>query len=108
MRDGTSNTVFCGEKSINPDRYDSWTGYGNAQNMYIGYGCDNVRFGGPRYPLRQDQPGVDTPQAFSGPHPGGCQFAFCDGSVRLLSYGIDDETYRRACDRADAQPVRLP
>ncbi|NLY02238.1 MAG: DUF1559 domain-containing protein [Rhodopirellula sp.] len=41
-------------------------------------------------------------------HPGGCQFAIGDGSVRFLSETIDRETLKRLTDRAGKQPAEMP
>jgi prepilin-type processing-associated H-X9-DG protein len=41
-------------------------------------------------------------------HPGGCQAALGDGSVRFWSETIDQLTWRRIGDKADGQPVQIP
>ena len=45
---------------------------------------------------------------FSSQHPGGINFAACDGSVRFLSETVDYETFRRLGIRNDGLPVNLP
>lgn len=42
---------------------------------------------------------------FGGPHPGVCQFALCDGSVRAIQRTLDEETLRRLALRADGESV---
>jgi len=43
-----------------------------------------------------------------GWHPGGCMFAFADGSVQFIPNTIDIATYWYLGDRRDGQPVTLP
>jgi hypothetical protein len=40
-------------------------------------------------------------------HPGGCQAALGDGSVRFWSETLDQLTWRRIGDKADGQPVQI-
>ncbi|QDV11766.1 hypothetical protein CA51_16410 [Rosistilla oblonga] len=49
-----------------------------------------------------------TSQAFKSQHPGGAQFALCDGSVRFLPETIDYATYQQLGSRNDGQSVRVP
>lgn len=58
------------------------------------------------------QPGTgsfDAPPGNSGTyssrHTGGAQFAFCDGTVRFLSNGIDAETFRALGTPAGDEPI---
>jgi prepilin-type N-terminal cleavage/methylation domain-containing protein/prepilin-type processing-associated H-X9-DG protein len=105
VEDGTSNTYLIGEKSLNPDRYETWTGGGDAQSMYAGHDDDSARWGGNGLDMHRDRLGLNTQKVFGGPHADGCPFVFCDGSVRSVSYTIDSETHRRLCNRHDNLPV---
>ncbi len=105
IEDGTTNTLIFGEKSMDPVLYDSWYGGGDACDMYEGQDLENNRYAGPAHPLHIDTPGRTDTYAFGGPHPGGCNFALCDGSTRSISYDIDIDTYHRLALRADGEVV---
>jgi len=47
IEDGSSNTIYIGEKSLDPLRYDTWTGSGDSLSMYVGHDPDVARWGGP-------------------------------------------------------------
>ncbi|HPP54147.1 MAG TPA: DUF1559 domain-containing protein, partial [Thermoguttaceae bacterium] len=104
IRDGASNTLLIGEKYINPDYYHSCYAPGDSQCMYNGTDEDNTRYCGPSYPLRQDNRNYYLEQNFGGAHPGGCQFALADGSVRSISFSIDVNMYALLSNRRDGQP----
>ena len=105
VKDGTSNTYLIGEKYLNPDRYASWDGGGDAQSMFIGHDAEPARWVGEGAPLLRDRPGLSNYKSFGGPHPGGCQFVFCDGSVHSISFSIDRDTHRLLGNRKDRQPI---
>jgi prepilin-type N-terminal cleavage/methylation domain-containing protein/prepilin-type processing-associated H-X9-DG protein len=106
VKDGTSNTYLLGERYLNPDNYETGLDSADNENYCSGYNNDVARTaaGGP--PLR-DIPGVEIGDRFGGPHSAGCNFAMCDGSVRLIPYQIEHEMHRRLANRDDGKPVTL-
>jgi len=105
VTDGLSNTLLLGEKSLNPDLYNSWDGGGDACSMYEGQDLEAHRYAGPRHPIHQDRAGLSTQTAFGGPHPAGCVIALADGSTRTLNWSVDTETQRRLANRKDGEPI---
>jgi len=103
VRDGLSNTVLLGEEYLNPDHYDTGLEPCDNENVYSGFDNDNSR--STYDPPMQDRPGYTDTFRFGGPHPGVCQFVFCDGSVHRLSYAIDRATFSRLGGRNDGQPI---
>jgi prepilin-type N-terminal cleavage/methylation domain-containing protein/prepilin-type processing-associated H-X9-DG protein len=106
VRDGTSNTFMVGEKYVDPDHYLTGGDGGDNQSMYQGYDVDTTRFTTvPDWIVRQDTPGYNNINQFGSPHPGGCQFAMCDGSVRSIQYGINQTTYSNLGNRCDDETI---
>ena len=64
-----------------------------------------ARWVGEGAPLLRDCPGLFNYKSFGGPHPGGCQFVFCDGSVHSISFSIDEATHRRLGNRQDGEAL---
>ena len=106
VTDGTNNTYLIGEKSVDPDNYSTWTGGGDAASMYEGQDLEVHRYAGPTYyQLYPDRSGYANTYTFGGPHPGGCQFVFCDGSVRSINYSIDPTIHGYLANRKDGKMI---
>ena len=119
ITDGASQTYLVGEKFLDARHYrtgpaDSQYGdFGDNGSMYSGYDWDNLRTSGnpsigllPPRPdnihLSNRDPGNrQDHRGFGSAHVSGCHFAFCDGSVRVVAYGIDPATHQHLANRQD-------
>ncbi|MCH2115819.1 MAG: DUF1559 domain-containing protein [Pirellulales bacterium] len=108
VTDGTSYTLMIGEKYSNPDMYETGEDFGDDHSMYNGWDPDNVRwlFAGNRLAnYWPDRPGYADKNAFGSRHSSGGLFAFCDGSVRVVSFDTSQETLLRLAHRSDGEVV---
>lgn len=96
--DGTSHTFLIGEKYAITGAWDP----GDDQGMYAGYDYDTFRW--TNLPLAHDDSELIISR-FGSNHPTSCQFAFCDGSVRAISFDIDATVFRWLGNRKDGVPI---
>jgi prepilin-type processing-associated H-X9-DG protein len=102
VTDGLSNTILSGEMHVPMGRL-SQAGFDafifNGDHVF-----NSTRIGGPTIPivnnLRDESNGLVS---WGSWHPGVCNFAFADGSVRAISNQLDTETLGYFCNRADGQ-----
>ncbi len=111
ITDGTSVTYLVGEKYINSDDYSNGVDQGDDHGIYEGCGADTNRWctysDDPQNALvpRQDTPGMSFYWIFGSAHAGACNFVFCDGSVRVISYEINSRTHSYLGSGIDGQVV---
>jgi prepilin-type N-terminal cleavage/methylation domain-containing protein len=116
ITDGASNTFLCGEKNIGTDWYFTGLDFGDDQCWTQGWDYDGYRYtyyqltatinaGNPPPNPMPDTPGYMYCNVFGSAHLNGFGMAMCDGSVHVINYSIDLETYRRLGDRADGLTV---
>lgn len=79
--------------------------YGDDQVSYMGDDADVRRW--TANPPITDGSSATVHDQFGGPHSGGCYFAYCDGSVRLVTFEIDPEVHRQAGNRRDGNIVTI-
>jgi type II secretory pathway pseudopilin PulG len=98
ISDGTSNTYLIGEKYAVAGGWDP----GDDQGIYAGFDYDTVRWtdGPPMHDVN-----ATWTERFGSNHPHVCQFVFCDGSVRPISFDIDPNVHRRLGNRQDGAPI---
>ncbi len=128
ITDGTSNTMLMGEKYMNPLQYDTGDGCADNNSLFQGNDWDTNRWVvGLRLPAnnrrpvtefvidsnkraermpRQDTPGFENcTKRFGSVHSAGFYAAFCDGSVRLVNYDIDEWVYYGYGSRDDGTAI---
>jgi hypothetical protein len=89
------------------------TADGDDLAALVGSDGDNQRWSADRdsyfrvfyLPPLPDTAGYDNQLCFGSAHLNGLFMAFCDGSVKLISYMIDPEIHRRLTNRADGLTV---
>ena len=111
ITDGTSNTIFVGEKYLNPADYETGSDGGDNENPYVGLNVDLYRSTYPgtspetaRTPM-QDRSNYYAPFRFGSAHASTCGFVLCDGSTQRLSYSIDRIVFSYLGNRHDGQPI---
>lgn len=103
VTDGTSHTLMIGESLPDYDKHSA-AFYANGDWCSCNLPLNNL--------LNVDPATLNLEfwwdqQSFRSMHPGGAQFALADGSVRFVSDGIDNQTYRVACTRNGEEPGSL-
>jgi prepilin-type processing-associated H-X9-DG protein len=120
IKDGTSNTFLLGEKYQDPAGYEAMVA-GNSSGSKPGYGdypalCNQVntstRFtNGLKYSISltgtpyRDTYGWLNYHGFGSIHAGGYNMAMCDGSVRQVSYALDNTVADCLASRKDGKAI---
>ncbi len=112
--DGTSHTYLLGEKHIPVFQYETGLDYGDNETWCTGFNNDNYRRTGRLLkgeivesgPISDSTVGVALSWGrFGSAHKSGWNVAFCDGSVRQVSYDIDWRVHRDFGNREDGNTV---
>lgn len=109
VHDGAGNVYLLGEKSLDRQDYRTGKDHGDDWSAYTGYQDDTYRGTSGGSLPRKDRAGVSRPYtencSFGSPHHAGWHAAFCDGSVRMISYDLDATTHARLGNRQDGEPI---
>lgn len=103
IKDGKAHTYLAGEKNV--PGHTSTPDHGDDQSMYSGDDLDIARWTPLGWTPLNDTAGKSYYGRFGSPHPHGCNFVFCDGSVRTINYSIDPEVHRRLGNRQDGEVI---
>ena len=113
IADGTSNTVFLGERAhmdrvmdaIPGENIDAWGWWAfGAEGDVLLSAAERVNW----RMLTPTQADFDMRiNVFGSMHPGGANFGLGDGSVRFISETIDLVTFQRVCMHKDGVPADL-
>jgi prepilin-type N-terminal cleavage/methylation domain-containing protein len=102
ITDGTSNTILVGEKRIDLAHLGQYQSDDN-EGYTAGWDWDTIRHTNLLpYP---DAKNIAGSNSFGSSHPSGCEFVFCDGSVRMIPYSINATTFARMGYRNDGLPL---
>ena len=108
IRDGLSNTYLLGEKFMNPKMYENGEMHGDQMNPFFGDGPEITRYCSGNWTVAARDGGDRSyPAIFGSAHAGALNMAFCDGSVRNVSYGINSTVHDQLGNRSDGASVDL-
>lgn len=96
IKDGTSNTLMCSEKRLDPTEYTTGDWYDDS-GWADGWDPDVIRDGRPE----PDKKGVVTGYETGSNHPAGVHGLFVDGSIRVIRYMIDQKIFDALAHRSD-------
>ena len=102
IRDGLSQTYLIGEKYVSTRHYEAFDDWGYDGSLYSGVDVDLNRW--VLDPPARDAEAIQE-RRFGSAHPGACHFAFCDGSVKPISYTIHYEVHLRLGTRKGGEVV---
>ena len=111
--DGTSNTMWAGERFLNPDHYEDGQDPADDQNAFVGHDRDVNRFvatgatGATPIPPLQDQRGITLAYNFGGAHPAGFIIVGCDGSTRMIRFDLNMQVWRRIGSMNDGEALDM-
>jgi prepilin-type N-terminal cleavage/methylation domain-containing protein/prepilin-type processing-associated H-X9-DG protein len=121
ITDGTSHTMLVGEKYVPSNAYLGGA-YGDNFTWTRGSEWEGVRYAW-RYNANNQQDIIrnDTPvnaqlsalgelpcncYIFGSAHPGGINAGFADGSMRVISYDIEANVFKRLANRQDGESIQ--
>ena len=108
--DGSSNTIFIGEKYVSTEGFNDARGWGDSC-IYNGDEPETfMRIGGFGFGLAASQSLDLSPgefPVFGSSHPQVVNFVLGDGSTHALSTQISQSTLFRLCSRNDGHPVSI-
>ena len=115
ITDGTSNTIAIAEKSL-PPRTVGTDGGDNENWNNSGWDEDCIRYHFAPVPDAKARAYLEDPlpagkvtgtaiwrRMFGGPHPGGLNALYTDGSVRFTKFTVDPNAWRKACVADDGE-----
>lgn len=108
IADGMSNTIFVGEKHLNPRRLRQPDGWADGSIYNGDQPATFTRLGGVLLQMTSDSNATFPPgehPVWGSAHPGVSNFVLGDGSVHSYDVNMDGETLSRLCSRIDGQPV---
>lgn len=105
VKDGAGTTILLGERQYNY-RYqgNSLACYDENNGYFNGWDWDTIRWSY-QTPAKDRNDASLSSFRFGSSHSMSSQYAFCDGSIRSLSYSIDLTTFRALCSRADGTSI---